>query len=44
MEYDKINKLLHRPPEKLSKFVTKKWIKVNDHSKNAYDDKKTNKI
>ena len=30
MEYNKINNLLDRPRDRLSKFVTKNWIKVND--------------
>ena len=40
MEYNKINNLLDRPRDKLSKFVTKNWIKVNNLSRNNYDDKK----
>ena len=35
MECDKINNLLGSPRNKLSKFVTKKWIEVNDQSGNG---------
>ena len=43
MEYDKINNLLGSPRDNLSKFVTKKFLKVNDLSgnrANRYNDKK----
>ena len=29
MEYDKINNLLGSPSEKLSKFVTREYVRVN---------------
>ena len=43
MECDKINNLLGSPRDNLSKFVTKKFVKVNDLSgnrTNRYNDKK----
>ena len=43
MKYSKINNLLCSPRSKLSKFVTRNWIKVNDQSgyrDNRYDDNK----
>ena len=38
MEYDRINKLLGRQQEKLTKFVTRNLIKVNDSSRGTNDD------
>ena len=40
MEYNRINNLLGSQRNKLSKFITKDWIKVDDQSRNNYDDKK----
>ena len=40
MEYDKINNLLDRESEKLSKFVTREYVRVNSLS-NTYDENKT---
>ena len=39
MEYDKINNLLGSQSEKLSKFVTRKYVKVNSLS-NTYNENK----
>ena len=35
MEYQKITNLLGNIPDKVSRFITKKWIKVHDHSGTA---------
>ena len=40
MEYDKINNLLGSQSEKLSKFVTRKYVKVNSLS-NTYDENRS---
>ena len=40
MEYDKINNLLGKQSENLSKFVTRKYIKVNSLS-NTYNENKS---
>ena len=40
MEYDKTNNLLDRPRNRLSKFVTKNWVKVNRLRGGNYDPKK----
>ena len=40
MEYDKINNLLGRESENLSKFVTREYVKVNSLS-NTYDENKS---
>ena len=40
MEYQKITKLLGSTPEKVSRFITKNWIKVNNQSGGVYDCKK----
>ena len=40
MDYDKINNLLGTKSEKLSKFVTREYVKVNSLS-NVYDDNKS---
>ena len=39
MQYDKINNLLDSESENLSKFVTRKYVKVNSLS-NTYDENK----
>ena len=40
MEYDKINNLLDSESENLSKFVTRKYVKVNSLS-NTYNENKS---
>ena len=40
MEYDKINNLLDRESEKLSKFVTREYARVNGLS-NTYNENKS---
>ena len=40
MEFDKINNLLGRPRDTLSKFITRNLIKVHDKSRRNYDDKR----
>ena len=40
MEYDKINNLLGSPSEKLSKFVTREYVRVNSLS-NTYNENKS---
>ena len=40
MEYDKINNLLNRESQKLSKFVTREYVRVNSLS-NTYDENKS---
>ena len=37
MEYNKINNLLGNTKDKISKYVTKNWIKIHDHSGNSYN-------
>ena len=37
MEYQKITNLLGTTPDEVSRFVTKKWIKVHDQPGNAKD-------
>ena len=36
MEYQKITKLLGSTPDKVSRFITKNWIEVNDQSGKTY--------
>ena len=36
MEYQKIIKLLDNIPDKVPRFITKKWMKVHDQSGEAY--------
>ena len=36
MVYQKITKLLGNTPDKIPRFVTKKWIKVNDQFGGTY--------
>ena len=40
MEYQKITKLLDNIPDKLPRFITKKWIEVSDQSGGAYNTNK----
>ena len=40
MEYQKITKLLGDTPDKVSRFITKKWIEVHDQSGGAYSTSK----
>ena len=40
MEYQKITKLLANIPDKLPRFITKKWIEVSDQSGGAYNTNK----
>ena len=37
MEYQEITDLLDTIPEKVTKFITKKWIEIHDQSGNAND-------
>ena len=37
MEYQKIINLLDIKPNQSSKFRTKKWIEINDHSSGTYN-------
>ena len=37
MEYQKITNLLGTTPDEVSRFITKKWLEVHDHSGNAED-------
>ena len=37
MEYQKIINLLDIKPNQSSKFRTKKWIEINDHSRGTYN-------
>ena len=37
MEYQKITNLVTTTPNKVSSFITKKWIEVHDQSSNAQD-------
>ena len=39
MEYQKITNLLDNIPDKVPKFITKKWIKVHDKSKTCNTNK-----
>ena len=43
MEYQKITNLLSTTPNKVSSFITKKWIEVDDQSGNPHDRYKPNK-
>ena len=43
MEYSKITKLLDNIPDKMPRFVTKKWIEVHDQSGTAGDRYKPSK-
>ena len=40
MEYQKITKLLGNIPDKVPRFITKKWIEVNDQSGETYNTNK----
>ena len=40
MEYQKITNLLDNIPEKVPRFITKKWIEVSYQSGGAYNTKK----
>ena len=37
MEYQKITNLLHNIPDKVPRFITKKWIEVHDQSGKSYN-------
>ena len=37
MEYQKMIKLLEKTPNQPSKFITKKWVEVNDESRGTYN-------
>ena len=37
MEYQKITNLLGKIPEKVPRFITKKWIEVHDQSGETYN-------
>ena len=41
MEYQKIKNLLDNIPDKVPRFITKKWIEVHDQSRETYN---TNKL
>ena len=43
MEYEKITNLLVNIPDKVPKFITKKWIEVHDQSANAENRYKSSK-
>ena len=43
MEYQKITNLLGTNLDKIPRFITKKWVKVNDQSGSADDRYKSNK-
>ena len=43
MEYQEITDLLDTIPEKVTKFITKKWIEIHDQSGNANDWYRLNK-
>ena len=43
MEHQKITNLLGTTPDELPRFITRKWIKVNDQSGNADDEYKPSK-
>ena len=40
MEYQKITNLLGKTPDKVPRFITKKWIEVSDQSGRAYNTSK----
>ena len=40
MEYQRITNLLGNIPDKVTKFITKKWIKVHDQSGKIYNTNK----
>ena len=40
MEYQKITNLLDNLPDKVPRFITKKWIQVHDHSGETYNTNK----
>ena len=40
MEYQKITKLLGNIPDKLPRFITRKWIEVSDQPRGAYNTNK----
>ena len=40
MEYQKITNLLGNIPDKMPRFITKKWIEVHDQSGGAYNTNK----
>ena len=44
MEYQKVTNLLGNIPDKISRIITKKWIKVHDQSINAEKRYKPNKL
>ena len=44
MEYQKITNLLDNTPDKVPRFITKKWIEVCDQSGETCDTNKQNKI
>ena len=37
MQYQKITNLLGTTPDKVSRFITKKWVEVHDQSSSAED-------
>ena len=43
MEHQRITNLLGTTPDELPRFITRKWIKVNDQSGNADDEYKPSK-
>ena len=43
MEYQKVTKLLGTTPNKVPRFITKKWIEVHGQSGNAEDRYKPSK-
>ena len=43
MEYQKITNLLGTTPNEMPRFITKKWVEVNDQSGDANDRYKPNK-
>ena len=44
MEYQKIKILLDNIPDKVPRFITKKWIEVHDQSGETYNTNKQKKI
>ena len=43
MEYQKVTNLLGTTPNEMPRFITKKWVEVNDQSGDANDRYKPNK-
>ena len=43
MEHQRITNVLGTTPDELPRFITRKWIKVNDQSGNADDEYKPSK-